>query len=115
MTVGVSSESYSHIFIETNMFFGLAIFLLLQWTTATANIEKKKNGWSFISGRGCGTITPIKIFNSEPLDTTGITCAMIRPEGSQGTQVLRDPDLFKGKRWYFFIITVKSQVLTHLV
>ena len=94
MTVGVSSESYSHMFIETNMFFGLAIFLL--WTTATAQIEKKKNGWNFISGRGCGTITPIKIFNSEPLDTTGITCAMIRPEGSPGSQVLRDPDLFKG-------------------
>ena len=96
LTVGVSSESNSHMFIKTFMFFGLAIFLLLQWTTATAKIEKKKNGWSFISGRGCGTITPIKIFNTEPLDTTGITCAMIRPEGSPGSQVLRDPDLFKG-------------------
>ena len=96
LTVGVSSESNSHMFIKTFMFFGLAIFLLLQWTTATAKIEKKKNGWSFISGRGCGTITPIKIFNTEPLDTTGITCAMIRPERSPGSQVLRDPDLFKG-------------------
>ena len=83
-------------FIETYMFFGLALLLLLQWKTATALIEKKKNGWNSISGRGCGTINPIKIFNTEPLDTTGITCAMIRPEGSQGTQVLRDPDLFKG-------------------
>ena len=95
MTVGVSSESHSHMFIK--MFFGLVILLLLQWTTATPKIEKNKNGWSFISGRGCGTITPIKIFNTEPLDTAGITCVMIRPEGSQGTQVLRDPDLFKGK------------------
>ena len=94
MTVGVSSESYSHMYI---MFFWFATFLLLQWTTATAKIEKKENGWNFISGRGCGTITPIKIFNTEPLDTAGITCVMIRPEGSQGTQVLRDPDLFKGK------------------
>ena len=96
MTVGVSSESYSHMFIKTYTFFGLAIVLLFQWTTA--KVEKKKNGWNFISGRGCGTITPIKILNTEPLDTTGITCAMIRPEGSQGTQVLRDPYLFKGKR-----------------
>ena len=98
MTVFVSSESYSHMFIKTYMFFGLAICLLLQWTTATAKMGKKENGWNFIPGRGCGTITPIKIFNTEPLDTAGITCAVIRPEGSQGTQVLRDPDLFKGKR-----------------
>ena len=98
MTVGVSSESYTHMFIKTYMFFGLAIVLLLQWTTATAQIEKNKNDWNFISGRGCGTITPIRIFYTEPLDTTEFTCAIIRPEGSKGTQVLRDPDLFKGKR-----------------
>ena len=96
MIVGVSSESYSHMFIKTYMFFGLNLFLLLQWTTATSKLEKKKNGWDFISGRGCGTITPIKIFNTVPLQTTGNTCSMIRSEGSQGTQVLRDPDLFKG-------------------
>ena len=98
MTVGVSSESYSHMFIKTYMFFGLlwAILLSLQWTTATGKMEKNKKGWGFISGRGCGTITPIKIFNTVPLQTTGNTCSMIRSEGSQGTQVLRDPDLFKG-------------------
>ena len=58
-----------------------------------AEIKPRKNGWSFISGKGCGTSTPIKFYNTMPLYTSGLTCAMIRP---QAPQVLQNLDLFTG-------------------
>ena len=39
--------------------------------------------FNLITGRGCGTLTPIKYYDVMPVDTNGITCALVKPENQQ--------------------------------
>ena len=43
-------------------------------------VIKKENGLTYITGRGCGTLTPIKHFDSMPTDISELTCAIINSE-----------------------------------
>ena len=45
-----------------------------------SKVIKHSNGFSYITGRGCGTLTPIKHFDSMPLDISELTCAIIKSE-----------------------------------
>ena len=50
--------------------------LLVQF--GNAKVIKHSNGLSYIIGRGCGTIKPIKYFTSMPRDTSELTCSIIK-------------------------------------
>ena len=50
--------------------------LLVQF--GNSKVIKHSNGLSYITGRGCGTIKPIKYFTSMPRDTSELTCSIIK-------------------------------------
>ena len=90
----------------------------MAYQQAFAEVNKNNNGWNFISGKGCGTITPIKFFNNFPLDISGLTCAMIKP---QDFKISKNYDLFKGiknpdemKNWILGICTFKDTKMIHM-
>ena len=45
-----------------------------------SKVIKKENGLTYITGRGCGTLTRIKYFDSMPKDISELTCAIIYSE-----------------------------------
>ena len=56
------------------------ILLLNSRLLCQSKIIKKDNGLTYITGRGCGTLTPIKHFDSMPKDISELTCAIIKPD-----------------------------------
>ena len=57
------------------------ILLLLNSLLAlfcNSKVIKHSNGLSYITGRGCGTVKPIKYFTSMPRDTSELTCSIIK-------------------------------------
>ena len=37
-----------------------------------------RNGWKVFTGRGCGTITPIRYLETMPEDTSNLSCTLVR-------------------------------------
>ena len=57
------------------------ILLLLNSLLAlfgNSKVIKHSNGLSYITGRGCGTVKPIKHFTSMPRDTSELNCSIIK-------------------------------------
>ena len=67
-----------HITIEMKSCF--MIILLNSPLFCQLKVIKKDNGLTYITGRGCGTLTPIKHFTSMPKDISELTCAIIKPD-----------------------------------
>ena len=67
-----------HITVEMKSFF--MILLLNSPLFCQSKVIKKENGLTYITGRGCGTLTPIKHFDSMPTDISELTCAIINSE-----------------------------------
>ena len=64
--------------MEMKSFF--MIILLNSPLFCRSKVVKKDNGLTYITGRGCGTLTPIKHFTSMPKDISDLTCAIIKPD-----------------------------------
>ena len=64
-----------HITSEIKTFFIILLLNLLLF--CQSKVIKKENGLTYITGRGCGTLTPIKHFDSMPMDISELTCAII--------------------------------------
>ena len=60
------------------MIFGF--FFRYQYYFGLSKLVKREDGWSYFTGRGCGTISPIKYFDIMPENTEGIECALVRPQ-----------------------------------
>ena len=56
------------------------ILLLNSRLFCQSKVIKKDNGLTYITGRGCGTLTPIKHFDLMPKDISELTCAIIKSE-----------------------------------
>ena len=67
-----------HITMEVKSFFIILLLNLLLF--CQSKVIKKENGLTYITGRGCGTLTPIKHFTSMPKDISELTCAIIKPD-----------------------------------
>ena len=67
-----------HITVAMKSFF--MILLLNSPLFCQSKVIKKENGLTYITGRGCGTLTPIKHFDSMPTDISELTCAIINSE-----------------------------------
>ena len=67
-----------HITMEMKSCF--MIILLNSPLFCKLKVIKKDNGLTYITGRGCGTLTPIKHFTSMPKDISELTCAIIKPD-----------------------------------
>ena len=67
-----------HITVTIKSFF--MILLLNSPLFCQSKVIKKDNGLTYITGRGCGTLTPIKHFTSMPKDISELTCAIIMPD-----------------------------------
>ena len=65
-----------HITMEMKSFFIILLLNLLLF--CQSKVIKKENGLTYITGRGCGTLTPIKHFDSMPTDISELTCAIIK-------------------------------------
>ena len=70
-----------HITVEMKSFF--MILLLNSPLFCQSKVIKKDNGLTYITGRGCGTLTPIKHFTSMPKDISELTCAIINSEKNE--------------------------------
>ena len=58
---------------------GLILVLIFYSDVAKGQDWKKSpSGLDFIPGRGCGTLNPIKILESRPTDTMGLTCVIVK-------------------------------------
>ena len=62
------------------------MILLLNSIFCQSKVIKKNNGLTYITGRGCGTLTPIKHFDSMPKDISELTCAIINSEKIKKTE-----------------------------
>jgi hypothetical protein len=60
------------LFLLSILFIGKGTFAIQHWT------ERPKNGWKIFPGRGCGNLVPIKILDFMPLDTSSLTCTIVR-------------------------------------
>ena len=52
--------------------------LVLQFACTLATL-KQRNGFWYITGKGCGTDTPIKYLNEIPDNIEGMSCVIIQP------------------------------------
>ena len=62
------------------------ILLLNSLLFCQSKVIKKDNGLTYITGRGCGTLTPIKHFDSMPKDISELSCAIIKSEKIEKSQ-----------------------------
>ena len=53
-------------------------------TFGISEVVKRKNGWSFITGKNCGIKTSIKYYDNFnlPANLSNLECVMIRPPNS---------------------------------
>lgn len=58
--------------------FGILAFL----TNATLALMGSNEKYHYFTGRGCGTTTQIKFFDTMPADISGLTCAFVRKDKS---------------------------------
>ena len=58
--------------------FILLLLNLLLAQFCNSEVIKHSHGLSYITGRGCGTIKPIKYFTSMPRDTSELSCSIIK-------------------------------------
>ena len=81
--------------------FDIFWFLGYLATFAAINAEgtlKQRNGYHYITGKGCGISTPIKYLEEIPENIEGMSCTIIRPKKlikSQKTEDLHDHWRFK--------------------
>ena len=59
---------------------GKLSLLLIFITACSSKMIKRDDGWTYFTGRGCGTLTPLKHLTEIPQDTSELTCAMIKPK-----------------------------------
>ena len=56
----------------------ILVLIFYSYVAKGQDWKKSPNGWDFIPGRGCGTLTPITILESRPTDTTDLTCIIVK-------------------------------------
>ena len=54
------------------------LLLFLPFLCTTGKL-RQRNGFWYITGRGCGTDTPIKYLDEIPEDIEGLSCVIIQP------------------------------------
>ena len=61
-----------------------AFLILMFLTFGFSEVVKRKNGWSFITGKNCGIKTSIKYYDNFnlPANLSNLECIMIRPPNS---------------------------------
>ena len=61
-----------------------AFLILMFLTFGISEVVKRKNGWSFITGKNCGIKTSIKYYDNFnlPANLSNLECVMIRPPNS---------------------------------
>ena len=61
-----------------------AFLILMFLTFGFSEVVKRKNGWSFITGKNCGIKTSIKYYDNFnlPANLSNLECVMIRPPNS---------------------------------
>ena len=104
-----------HITMEMKSFF--MILLLNSLLFCQSKVIKKDNGLTYITGRGCGTLTPIKHFDSMPKDISELSCAIIKSEKiekSQGNAFGNENCKFVNKEiggdsYEYFIVSVETR------
>ena len=73
--------------------FNIFWFLGLLATFAEINAEgtlKQRNGYHYITGKGCGISTPIKYLEEIPVNIEGMSCTIIRPKKLISSQKIED-------------------------
>ena len=73
--------------------FNIFWFLGLLATFAEINAEgtlKQRNGYHYITGKGCGISTPIKYLEEIPENIEGMSCTIIRPKKLIKSQKIED-------------------------
>ena len=79
----------------------LLVVLLILFTVKDAFgiqywTERPNDGWKIFPGRGCGTLNPIKILDFMPLDTSSLTCTIIRKPFLHKEQPISKPFMING-------------------
>ena len=73
--------------------FDIFWFLGFMATFAVINAEgtlKQRNGFHYITGKGCGITTPIKYLEEIPENIEGMSCTIIRPKKLIKSQMIED-------------------------
>ena len=78
--------------------FGIFCFLATFASINAGGTLKQRDGYHYITGKGCGISTPIKYLEEIPENIEGMSCTIIRPKKltkSQDLEGLHDHLKFK--------------------
>ena len=63
------------------------------WSAFSDGKLEQRNGFWYITGRGCGIDTPIKYLDKIPENIDGMSCVIIQPNKVQRVDISENDDL----------------------
>ena len=99
----------------------LWVFAILGLTNSEAytGTLKQRNGYHYITGKGCGITTPIKYLEEVPDNIQGMSCTIIRPTKVPKAKTEKELEDFWGYKpieskiiWFLKLCSVLNKKLT---